>query len=169
MFSRFSPVMPLDRSGLLEVVAELAFQHAVDAAGLLLFAQLQAVADDLRLAILAMLPGNEVALFDGALLGVAALAFQKQFHALAPALPANRANVSCQVLLLTFLLSGAVYGHGEAFFLLHCLGAMSRSTASARRKCPALGQASRQIKAKIIKLGASSAAGSRCAESASRP
>ena len=63
--------------GLLEVVAELGFEQAVDAAGLLLFAQLQAIADQLRLAVLAMLPGDEVALFDGALLGVAALAFQK--------------------------------------------------------------------------------------------
>ena len=59
--------------------------------------KLQAVADDLLLAVFAMLPGDEVALFDGALLAVAALAFQKKFHALAPALPANRANVSCQV------------------------------------------------------------------------
>ena len=58
-------------------VAELAFEHAVDAADLLLFAKLQAVADDLRLAILAVLAGNEIALFDGALFGVAALAFQK--------------------------------------------------------------------------------------------
>ena len=50
-----------------------------------------------------MLPGDEVALFDGALFGVAALAFEIEFHALAPALPANRADISCQVALLTFL------------------------------------------------------------------
>ena len=73
----FSPVMPLVREGLLEQVAELAFQQAVVAAGLLLFAQLEAIADDFRLAILAVLAGSEVALFDGALFGVAALAFQK--------------------------------------------------------------------------------------------
>jgi hypothetical protein len=58
-----------------------------------------------------MLPGDEVALFDGALLGMAALALEKKFHALTPALPANRADVSCQFLLLTFLTSGAVYSH----------------------------------------------------------
>ena len=72
-----SPVTPLVREGLLEQVAELAFEQAVVAAGLLFFAQLETVADDLRLAILAVLAGSEVALFDGALFGVAALAFQK--------------------------------------------------------------------------------------------
>jgi hypothetical protein len=51
-----------------------------------------------------MLPGDEVALFNGALLAVAALAFEIKFHALAPALPANRADISCQVKLsLPFL------------------------------------------------------------------
>jgi hypothetical protein len=44
-----------------------------------------------------MLSGNEVALFNGALLAVAALAFEKKFHALTPALPADRAYISCQV------------------------------------------------------------------------
>src|ERR1035441_2481033 len=82
--------------GLLEVVAELGFQQAIDAAGLLLLAQLQAVADQLGLAVFTMLPGDEVAFFDGALFGVAALAFQEYLHALAPAKPAYRADVSCQ-------------------------------------------------------------------------
>ena len=67
----------LGAEGVLEQIAELAFQQAVVAARFLLFAQLQTVADHLRLAILAVLAGSEVALFDGALLGVAALAFQK--------------------------------------------------------------------------------------------
>src|SRR5581483_12190780 len=82
--------------------AELCFQHAVNAAHLLLFAELQAVADDLLFAVLTMLPGDEIALFDGALLAVAALAFEIKFHALAPALPANGANISCQVPFPTF-------------------------------------------------------------------
>jgi hypothetical protein len=43
----------------------------------LLFAKLQTVAHDFRLTILAVLARNEIALFDGALLGVAALAFQE--------------------------------------------------------------------------------------------
>ena len=51
----------LHRAGLLEHVAELRFEQAVIPAGLLLFAKLQAVADDLRLSILAVLAGNEVA------------------------------------------------------------------------------------------------------------
>jgi hypothetical protein len=43
----------------------------------LLFPQLEAIPDYLRLPIFAMLAGSEIALFDGALLGVAALALQK--------------------------------------------------------------------------------------------
>ena len=77
MPSRFSPVMPGMRAGLLEQVAELRFEQPVVAAGLLLFAELEAVADDLGLAILAVLAGNEIAALDGALFGVAALAFQE--------------------------------------------------------------------------------------------
>ncbi len=89
--------MPFGLGGLFEDVAELGFQHAVDAAHLLLFAKLQAVAHHLRLAILAVLAGNEVAPLDGALLAVAAFALEKKLHALAPALPANGTDVSCQV------------------------------------------------------------------------
>src|SRR5215472_8484189 len=88
---------PFGLRGLLVRTAELGFQHAVNTAHLLLLAKLEAIADDLRLAVLAMLPGHEVALFNGALLAVAALTFEIKFHALAPALPANRADVSCQV------------------------------------------------------------------------
>src|ERR1035437_2179282 len=82
---------------LLEGDAELAFEHAVHAADFLFLAKLQAVADNLLGAGFAVLPGNEIALFDGALLAVAALAFEVEFHALAPALPANGAYISCQV------------------------------------------------------------------------
>jgi hypothetical protein len=61
-----------------------------------------------------MLAGDEVALLDGALFGVAALAFQEQLHALAPAKPANRADVSCQFSFsLPSLTQGAVYGLGD--------------------------------------------------------
>src|SRR5689334_12085038 len=86
------------QGGLFEAGAELALQHAVNAADFLLFAKLQAVADDLRFAILAMLSGDEVALFDGALLAVTALAFEIEFHPLAPALPADGTDVSCHLL-----------------------------------------------------------------------
>ena len=71
--------------GFFKADAELGFKHAVDAARFLLFAQLQAVAHQLGFAVFAMLPRNEVALFNGALLAVAALALQKQFHAFTPA------------------------------------------------------------------------------------
>ena len=63
--------------GFFEAGAELALQHAVDAPDFLLLTKLQAVAHDLRLAGLPVLSGNEVALFDGALFGVAALAFEE--------------------------------------------------------------------------------------------
>ena len=50
--------------GLLEVAAELIFEHAVDALDLLLLAQLHAVADHLGLARAAVLAGRHVALLD---------------------------------------------------------------------------------------------------------
>ena len=57
------------RAGCLLVVgAELAFQREVDALGLLLLAQLQTVAYDLRLAVAAVLAGGEVALLNRAFL-----------------------------------------------------------------------------------------------------
>src|ERR1019366_4939766 len=90
------------QGGLFESAAELRFQHPVHAPHLLLFAELQTVPDDLLRPFLAVLPGDEIALLDGALFAVAALPFEIEFHALAPALPANRADVSCQVALLTF-------------------------------------------------------------------
>src|SRR5579862_5165854 len=71
--------------GFFKADAELRFQHAVDAAGFLLLAQLQSVAYQLGFAVFAMLPRNEVALFNGALLAVAAFTLQKQFHAFTPA------------------------------------------------------------------------------------
>ena len=63
--------------GLLEGDAELAFQHAVDAADLLLLAQAAGRSRRSSLcAILAVLSGDEVALLDGALFAVAALALE---------------------------------------------------------------------------------------------
>jgi hypothetical protein len=70
-------------------------QHAVDALDLLLLAQLQAVADELRLAELAVLPRREIALLDGALLRVAALPLEKELHAFAPAEPADGTDITC--------------------------------------------------------------------------
>src|SRR5438105_581219 len=56
-------------------VAELPLQQPVDPAQLLLLAKLQAVADELGLAIFAMLSRNEVALFNSAFLAMTALSF----------------------------------------------------------------------------------------------
>src|SRR5262249_17785962 len=84
----------------LEVAPELILEHAVDALHLLLLAQLQAVARELRLPRLAVLAGREVALFDGALLGVAALTLQKQLHRLAAAQTANRSDITRHYTLL---------------------------------------------------------------------
>ena len=74
---RFSPVVALGPHGLLKVRAELALQQPVSALDLLLLAQLQAVTRDLGAPRLAVLPRNEVTLFDGALLREATQAFQK--------------------------------------------------------------------------------------------
>jgi hypothetical protein len=84
------PARPL---GALEVAAELIFQHAVDALHLLLLAQLQAVAGELRLPRLAMLPGREVALLDRAFLRVAAFPLEEQLHRLAAAQTTDRTDV----------------------------------------------------------------------------
>ena len=69
--------MPFIWAAFSKAVAELGLEQAVDALRLLLFAKLETVAYDFSFAILAMLPRYEVALFNGALLAVAALAFQK--------------------------------------------------------------------------------------------
>ena len=86
--------------GFFKGVAELTFQNAVNPADLLLFAELQAVAYQLSLAVFPVLSGDKIATFDGALLRVATFAFQKQFHAFAPAESADRASITCQVLIL---------------------------------------------------------------------
>src|SRR5689334_14917458 len=87
----------LHSAGLLEQIAELAFEQLIITARLLLLAKLEAVADDLRFAILAVLAGREIALLDGALFRVATLALQKQLHPFPPALPADGTNISCQI------------------------------------------------------------------------
>ncbi|SPE45587.1 hypothetical protein SBA7_900029 [Candidatus Sulfotelmatobacter sp. SbA7] len=69
----------------LEVVTELAFLSEVHALGLLLFAQLQTVAHDFRLAVLTVLAGGEVALLDGTLIAEAFWAFEEELNALAAA------------------------------------------------------------------------------------
>ena len=77
--------MPLRRGGLLVVGAELALEHAVVAAHLLLLAQLQQVLGllDAAAAVLTRRIGTAL---DGALLGEAALALEEQLHVLAAAL-----------------------------------------------------------------------------------
>src|SRR5207302_1075628 len=63
--------------GFLEIVAKLGLEKSVDAAGLLLFTKLKAIAHQLALTIFSMVAGNEVAFSNRALLAVAALTFQK--------------------------------------------------------------------------------------------
>src|SRR5665213_2836834 len=74
-FQRAQQVLARDAfhlDGFGEGIAELGFQHSVDAAHLLLFAKLQSVADDLlHFTGLSVLSGNEVAALDGTLLSVA--------------------------------------------------------------------------------------------------
>src|SRR5208282_963219 len=73
------------RGGLFEVVAELAFLRKVHALSLLLFAELKTVSDDLRLAVLAVLAGSEIALLHRALFHEALCAFEEQLGSLAAA------------------------------------------------------------------------------------
>src|SRR5882724_4422 len=86
--------------GFFEVVAELAFLDEEHALGFLLFAQLQAVAHDLRLLVFSVLARRKVALFNGALLAKTLRALEEQLHAFATAKAAYRISISCQVRLL---------------------------------------------------------------------
>src|SRR3970282_2539001 len=69
-------------------LAELPLQHAVDAAHLLLFAQLLAVVGQARAAFLAVLAGRVGAALDGALVGKALLRLEEQLLAFPAALAA---------------------------------------------------------------------------------
>src|SRR5450631_3459266 len=82
---------------LFEVVSELTFLGEIDALGLLFFAQLQAVAHDFGLAVLAMLAGGKISLLDRTLIGKAFGAFEEQLHALAAAETANEISITGQV------------------------------------------------------------------------
>src|SRR5688572_1062920 len=91
------PAGPL---GLLEVAAELVLEDAVDTLDLLLLAKLHAVAGQLLLPRLAMLPGSEVALLDRAFLGIAALSLQEELHAFAAAQAADTSDITSHSITL---------------------------------------------------------------------
>src|SRR5207249_1497817 len=76
----------------LEVLAELAFEHAVDPLGLLLLAQLHAERGQLA-AVQAMLARRIVTPLDRALVGEAARALQEELHPFASAQPALRVAI----------------------------------------------------------------------------
>src|SRR5581483_4347117 len=65
----------LRADGFLEIIPELAFLGEIHALGFLFFAQLQAIAHNLRFSVLAMLAGGKVALFDGTLVAMTSCAF----------------------------------------------------------------------------------------------
>src|SRR5438309_1139477 len=89
---------PLGMGGFLVVAAELLLKDAVDAASLLLLAELDQV-----LALLdatpAMLAGRVGAALDGALGPHAAGPLQEELHAFPPAEPADRPGVACHYTL----------------------------------------------------------------------
>ena len=139
--------------GLLVVGAELGLEREVDALRLLLFAQLQTVADDLRLAILAVLARGKVALLNGALLGKALGALEEELRAVATAKAADGSGITCQFLSPDFrvtigLRSGALRPDPRLQF----------SSPPAKQACGSI--------KRIIRLCDASADGSRCAESA---
>jgi hypothetical protein len=80
-----------------EIVAELAFLGEVNPLGFLLLAQLQAVANDLGFAVLAMLAGSKITLLDGTLIAEALGAFEEQLYALAAAETTDGIGITCQV------------------------------------------------------------------------
>jgi hypothetical protein len=84
--------------GLLKVVAELAFLGEINALCFLLFAQLEAIAYNFGLAVLAMLAGCKVALFDGTLVAEALRAFQKKLDAFAAAKTTDGIGIACQII-----------------------------------------------------------------------
>jgi hypothetical protein len=86
----------------LEIVPELALEQSIGALHLLFLAQLDAVADHLRPPGLAMLSGDEVALFDRAFFRKTPEALKEEFHPFPAAQPANCFTMSCQVLLSFF-------------------------------------------------------------------
>src|SRR6185437_6473872 len=83
------------------ICAKLALQRKVHTLRLLLLAQLQAIADDLRLAVAAMLAGSEVALLNRALVGKTLGALQEKLHAFATAKAADRSGITCDRALLS--------------------------------------------------------------------
>src|SRR6185295_13629035 len=125
----------------LEVAAKLILEHAVDALHLLLLAQLQAVAGELRLPRLAVLARREVALLDRALLRVAALTLEEQLHRLAATETADRTDIT----------SHSISSHWRSAILRSAISIADHPIA----------------RSQITRVSAS-AAGIRCAESASR-
>ena len=97
--------------GVDEVVPELALEDAVDAADLLLLAQLHAVLADLAAAD-AVLAGRRRAALEGALLRVAARALQEELRALPAAEAADGSGVSGHW-FLSLLRPGAAWGRGS--------------------------------------------------------
>ena len=93
----------LGAGGLLEIIAELAFLGKINALSLLLLAQLQAIADDLRFAVAAMLARRKIALFNRTFFGKTLCALEEQFHALAAAKTTYCIFIACQLFVsLTF-------------------------------------------------------------------
>jgi hypothetical protein len=101
--------------GLLEVVAELTFLREVNTLGLLLFAQLQTVTYDFGLAVLAMLAGSKVTLFNGALVAETLSAFEEQLDAFAAAKTADGIGIACQIIFS--LVDVQFTGLASPFFL----------------------------------------------------
>src|SRR5580704_4063684 len=83
--------------GLFKIVTELAFLGEIHQLGLLLLAELKAIADDFRLAVLTVLARGEVALLDRTLVAEAFGAFEEELDALAAAETTYGISVTCQV------------------------------------------------------------------------
>jgi hypothetical protein len=81
-------------AGFFEQVPELPFEQPVVPASLLLFTKLKTIADNLGLAVLAVLAGNEVAALNRALFCMTPLPLQEELHSLTPAQPADGTTIT---------------------------------------------------------------------------
>ena len=82
---------------LLEIRTKLVFENAIDPFYFLLLAKLQAISDDLCLAIPPVLSRREVSFLDGAGRLEAAFTFEEQLHSFSAAQTAYRSCVSSQI------------------------------------------------------------------------
>src|SRR5262249_394291 len=121
--------------GFFKIRPELIFEDAVDALHLLLFPELQPVADEFSLSIAAVLPRLKISLLDSAGWFKASLAFQKKLYSCPAAHPADWSNISSQLNSPSLRRTATVVGNRShvangTHFESRCLQGSDRGIAS---------------------------------------